>query len=117
MTAALAVAVTVYGAAGALASILQLRRIRSRRSSRDVSLGYLAVVDAGYLLWLAYGVAIDNLPLILVDALGAVAMSLTISVAVRTGRPAEPRRRRFRQASPESGAPARARARPASPLG
>lgn len=41
MTAALAMAATVYGAAGALASILQLRRIRIRGSSRDVSLGYL----------------------------------------------------------------------------
>lgn len=89
MTAALAIAVTVYGVAGALASILQLRRIRIHRSSRDVSLGYLSVVDAGYLLWLAYGVAIGNLPLIVVDALGAVAMSLTIAVAVGA-RPSAP---------------------------
>ena len=79
----LAVAVTIYGVAGALASVLQLRHMRRRGSSRDVSLGYLAVVAGGYVLWLAYGIAIRDLPLIFVDALGGAAIFATISVAVR----------------------------------
>lgn len=80
---ALAVAVTIFGVAGSLASLLQLRRIRRRKSSEDVSLGYLSVVAGGYLLWFAYGVALDNLPLILVDAFGGVTIFATLAVALR----------------------------------
>ncbi len=79
---ALGFAATIYGVVGALASVLQLRRMRKRRSSQDVSVAYLAISGGGYVLWLAYGAAIQNLPLILVDAVGAVAMLVTIRVAV-----------------------------------
>lgn len=83
ISSVLAAVVTIYGVAGALASLLQLRRMRRRRSSQDVSLAYLSVVSGGYVLWLAYGIAIENLPLILVDALGGAAIFATLSVAVR----------------------------------
>lgn len=83
MQTVLAVTVTIYGVAGALASILQLRRMRKRGSSDDVSLGYLSIVGGGYVLWLAYGIAIEDLPLVLVDALGGAAILATISVAVK----------------------------------
>lgn len=80
---ALAAAVTVYGVAGALASLLQRRRMRKRGSSQDVSLAYLIVIAGGYVLWLAYGLAIGNLPLIVADAVGGGAILATICVALR----------------------------------
>lgn len=80
---ALAVTVTVYGSVGALASVLQLRHMHKRGSSRDVSLAYLAIVGGGYALWLTYGIAVQNVPLIVVDALGAAGMLVTIAVALR----------------------------------
>lgn len=79
----LAAAVTVYGVAGALASLLQRRRMRKRGSSQDVSLAYLTVIAGGYVLWLAYGLAIGNLPLIVADAVGGGAILATICVALR----------------------------------
>lgn len=78
----LAAAVTLYGVIGALASLLQLRRMRRRRAADDISLAYLSIVAGGYVLWLGYGLAIGNLPLVLVDALGGVAIFATICVAV-----------------------------------
>ena len=80
---ALAAAVIVYGVAGAFSSLLQLRRMRKRRSSQDVCLAYLFVVSGGYVFWLVYGLAIRNVPLIVVDAVGGVAIFATICVAIR----------------------------------
>lgn len=82
----LAVAVSVYGVLGALASLAQLRRLRRLGSARDVSLLYLSIVGGGYLLWLAYGIVLDNIPLVLVDAVGGLAISATICVALRIRR-------------------------------
>ncbi len=81
----LSVAVSVYGVPGALASLLQLRRLRRLGSARDVSLLYLSVVG-GYLLWLGYGIALDNMPLVLVDSVGELAVAVTICFALRIRR-------------------------------
>lgn len=78
-----AAAVMIYGVVGALASLLQLRRIRGRGSSQDVSLAYLSVYGGGYVLWLAYGIVIHSIPLIVADAVGAAAMAVTICFAAR----------------------------------
>ena len=79
----LSLAVMLYGVAGALASLLQLRRIHERGSSLDVSLAYLSVYGGGYVLWLAYGIVIHSVPLIVADAVGATAMAVTICAAGR----------------------------------
>ncbi len=42
----------------------------------------------GFLIWLAYGVAIDNLALIIPNAVAAVVIAVLISVALRYRRPA-----------------------------
>ncbi len=82
----LAVVVSVYGVPGALASLIQLRRLRRLGSARDVSLLYLSVVGGGYLLWLGYGIALDNMPLVLVDCVGELAVAVTICFALRIRR-------------------------------
>src|SRR5690242_20050823 len=78
----LGTAATVYGVLAALKSLLQTRRMLARRSSRDVSAGFLASYAGGYAVWLAYGLSIGSLPLIVVDAVGVLCAGLTIAVAL-----------------------------------
>ena len=73
---------TVYGVLAALKSLLQTRQMLVRRSSRDVSAGFLASHAGGYAIWLAYGLATGSLPLIVVDTVGLLCAGLTIAVAL-----------------------------------
>jgi uncharacterized protein with PQ loop repeat len=83
ITALLATAATLFGLLGACSFLLQARRMVRRSRSQDVSLGFLGTVTGGYLLWLLYGVAIDNVPLIVVDAIGFACACVTWLVALR----------------------------------
>ena len=51
-----------------LSPVLQIRRMLRERSSREVSLGYYAILLAGFLLWISYGIAAENLWLIVPTA-------------------------------------------------
>jgi uncharacterized protein with PQ loop repeat len=81
-TQLLGTAATVYGVLAALKSLLQTRQMLARRSSRDVSAGFLASYTGGYAIWLAYGLSIGSLPLIVVDTVGVLCAGLTIAVAL-----------------------------------
>lgn len=83
MEAALAVAVTIYGVFMAAAPIIQIRVILRNRSSQDVSLGYFGVLLVGFALWFSYGVARDEIPLIVANAVAMTAASSLIAVALR----------------------------------
>ncbi len=89
MADALAPIAAAWGVLMAIAPLLQMRRMTERRSSADVSLGYLAVLEIGFSLWVAYGVALGNLALIVPNSVALVVGLLTILVAVRyrSGRP------------------------------
>lgn len=78
----LAVGATLAGLAMAVSPILQIRRMRRTRSSNDVSLLYLALLDAGFVLWVAYGVAISNYVVAGTNTASLVVMSGTILVAL-----------------------------------
>jgi uncharacterized protein with PQ loop repeat len=67
----------------AVSPILQIRRIVRMRSSKEVSIPYVGILVLGFLLWLAYGVAIANLALIIPNAVAAVIGLATIAVARR----------------------------------
>ncbi|HEX6332052.1 MAG TPA: SemiSWEET family transporter [Actinomycetota bacterium] len=67
----------------ALAPMLQIRRILRRRSSRDVSIGYLAVLVVGFCLWISYGTVIGNLVLIVPNTLALLTGVAAIAVALR----------------------------------
>jgi hypothetical protein len=54
----------------------------ARRSSRDVSAGFLASYVGGYAIWLAYGLSTGSLPLIVVDTAGLLCGGLTLAVAL-----------------------------------
>ena len=54
-----------------------------RRSSADVSVGYLSVLLVGFLLWVAYGISLPNLALVVSNTAAFVANVATIAVAMR----------------------------------
>jgi MtN3 and saliva related transmembrane protein len=89
---ALAVCAAAWGVVMALSPLLQIRRMITQRSSRDISIGYFCVLLGGFALWAAYGAAIANLALILPNAVAFAVGCLTIGVAIRYRHP--PGRRR-----------------------
>ena len=78
----LGVAATAYGVLGALKGLLQTRQMLARRSSRDVSAGFLASYVGGYAIWLTYGLSAGSIPLIVVDSVGLLCGGLTLAVAL-----------------------------------
>jgi len=86
----LAVVATMAGFAMALSPTLQIRRMRRTRSSRDVSLLYLSMLDLGFVAWISYGWSIGNWALILSNMASLSVMTVTIVVALRFRRRAEP---------------------------
>jgi uncharacterized protein with PQ loop repeat len=78
---------TAYSLAAGAALLLQVRTMRRRGSSRDVSVGFLATTSGGYLIWLLYGLGINSCPLIASDAIGLVCSLFTVGVAVRLRNP------------------------------
>jgi uncharacterized protein with PQ loop repeat len=71
----------------ALAPLLQIRAIRAHRTSKGVSVGYQQVLLVGFVLWLAYGIALRNLAVILPNLVSTVVCSATILVTLRFRRP------------------------------
>jgi MtN3 and saliva related transmembrane protein len=83
VTTYLAVAAAAWGVAMALSPILQIRAIRAAGSSDAVSIGYQQVLLVGFLLWLAYGIALENFALIVPNTIAAVVSTTTILVVLR----------------------------------
>jgi uncharacterized protein with PQ loop repeat len=67
----------------ALSPLLQIRAIRAAGSSEAVSVGYQQVLLVGFLLWLAYGIALQNLALIVPNTIAALVSAATIVIALR----------------------------------
>ena len=72
-----------WGIAMALSPVLQIKKILARRSSDDVSIGYFLVLLVGFALWLAYGISIGNLVLIIPNTVAFVVALATIAIARR----------------------------------
>jgi MtN3 and saliva related transmembrane protein len=83
VTTYLAVAAATWGVAMALAPTLQIRSIFVNRSSRAVSVAYQQVLLVGFLLWLAYGIALENLALIVPNTIAMFVSATTIVIARR----------------------------------
>ena len=82
-TQLLAVAATAYGIVGGLSVLLQAREMRARGSSRDVSLRFLATYVGGYAIWLLYGLSMESVPIVAVNAVGLVSGAVTLNVALK----------------------------------
>lgn len=87
MTDYLAAAAATWGVAMAVSPLLQIRAIRAHRSSRGVSIGYQQVLLVGFLLWLSYGVALDNPAIIIPNIVATLVCVATIAVALRYREP------------------------------
>jgi len=79
---ALAVGAATWGVVMALSPLLQIRRMLSTRSSKDVSLGYFMVLLVGFALWMAYGVSIRNLALVIPNSVALVTGVVTVVIAI-----------------------------------
>ena len=84
----LAVTAASWGVVMALAPVLQIRRMLMRRSSDDVSVGYLAVLVPGFVLWIAYGAATATPALVVPNIVAVLVVAATIALALRLRRPA-----------------------------
>jgi MtN3 and saliva related transmembrane protein len=80
-TTLLAIIATTWGIAMALAPTLQIRHMVAIRSSSGISIPYLGVLVIGFALWLAYGIAIENLALIIANSIAFIVGATTIAVA------------------------------------
>lgn len=83
MSDTLAVLAASWGVVMALSPALQIRRILDRRSSDDVSLAYLGVLLIGFGLWIAYGISLANVALIVPNSVALVVGVVTVIVARR----------------------------------
>ncbi len=80
MTDALAVVAATWGVMMALSPVLQLRRILERRSSADISIAYLAVLQVGFTLWMAYGVSL--VAIIVPNSVAFLVGAATLAIAL-----------------------------------
>jgi hypothetical protein len=78
----LGTAATLYGFGASFAMLLQVRQLRERGTSCDVSAAFLSTYVGGYAIWLLYGVSIASVPIILVHAVGLGCGALTLAVAL-----------------------------------
>jgi MtN3 and saliva related transmembrane protein len=83
VTTALGIAAASWAVLMALSPILQIREIVRRRSSEGISIGYFVVLLIGFGLWVSYGVARHDLPLVVPNSVAFLVMGCTITVALR----------------------------------
>ncbi len=79
----LAVAAASWGVLMGISPLLQIRRMLSERSSRDLSVGYFLILLVGFLLWICYGIVLQNPALIVPNSISFVAGAVTVIVALR----------------------------------
>jgi MtN3 and saliva related transmembrane protein len=83
VTDALGVAAAAWGVLMAISPLLQIRRILERRSSADVSIAYLAVLQIGFMLWVGYGLALGNQAIVVPNSVAFLVGVATILIALR----------------------------------
>jgi MtN3 and saliva related transmembrane protein len=79
----LAIATTIIGSAMGLAYFPQAYKIIKRKSSEDISLVLFGTLAIGITLWLLYGLAIDNYPLIIANVIGVLGTYSVIFLALK----------------------------------
>ena len=82
----LAVIAAAYGVFAAASSLLEAARLLRSGSADEISLTFLGVLLGGYLVWLLYGIAAGDAPLIITDAVGLATSTITLSIAARLRR-------------------------------
>jgi MtN3 and saliva related transmembrane protein len=73
---------TAFGLMGATSLLLQARRLRRLGTACEISIPVRLVSLTGYAIWLAYGVAIRDVPLIVVDLAGFAGAVLVLHITL-----------------------------------
>jgi MtN3 and saliva related transmembrane protein len=82
----LAVAASSWAVLMGIAPVLQIRRMLRAQSSRDVSVGYFAILLVGFLLWIGYGAAAGLPALVIPNIVALLVGAAVIAVALRLRR-------------------------------
>jgi MtN3 and saliva related transmembrane protein len=82
----LAAAASAWGVLMGLSPVLQIRRMLRERSSREVSVAYFAILLAGFLLWISYGIAAGNMWLIVPNSIALLVGLTLVIIALRLRR-------------------------------
>ena len=82
----LAIIASTFGVVMGAAPALQIRKMLTERSSRDVSIGYFAILAIGSTLWASYGVSLGNLAILIPNVVAILADIATMLVAHRLRR-------------------------------
>jgi uncharacterized protein with PQ loop repeat len=83
VTDILAVVAASWGVLMAISPLLQIRRMVQRRSSGDLSLSYIGVLLIGFTLWMAYGISLGNLALVIPNGVAFTVGVATVLIALR----------------------------------
>jgi uncharacterized protein with PQ loop repeat len=83
VTSALGWIAAAWGVAMAASPLLQIRRILWLGSSRDVSLGQYGVLVVGFVLWIAYGIALRNAVIVVPNVVAITFAVVAVGVALR----------------------------------
>ena len=75
----------IAGAVVTLSYIPQIIRVFRLKSSHEISLPFTVLLLAGISLWLAYGVAKKDVPIILWNAVGALQAALLLYAKLKYG--------------------------------
>lgn len=78
----LTVAASSFGIVMGASPLLQIRKMLGARSSREVSIGYFAILAMGSTLWGSYAVTIHNLAVLIPNVVAGITALATISVAI-----------------------------------
>lgn len=65
------------------AAIPQVMQTYRTKHARDLSMWQLIILNFGMLLWLIYGISLNDLPLMLANAFSIVCYTLLISLKLR----------------------------------
>ena len=78
----LTVAASSFGIVMGASPLLQIRKMLAKRSSREVSIGYFAILAFGSTLWGSYAVTIHNTAVLIPNVVAGITAVATIAVAV-----------------------------------
>lgn len=91
MVVTFAIAAASWAVLMGLAPLLQIRRMLQRRSSADVSVGYLLILLPGFALWVAYGLASRDIALVVPNVVAfIIALGTAICAVLLRAEPRSP---------------------------
>lgn len=85
-TTFLAVAASSWAVVMGLSPVLQICRMLREQSSRQVSIGYFAILVIGFVLWIAYGAAARIMALVIPNIVALLVGTAVVIVALRLRR-------------------------------